>query len=291
MDATLEAPRTARVTQGGRSFERSDHPLIAAAAAEFCSGFEAGTLRFFNAALPYCDRMVDFGAYVGFTALYAASCGANVFAFEPSPGNFALLSENVAANPELARRIRLFRHGLGVREESVTLYAKGRADSGSSIFRDVERAGLVRGAPDATVALRDADAVLREVGLDHRTLLKMDIEGAEYLVLPAIAALLADRKPWLHVSFHPFNLVQGRDSYANAVTRLRAALQVAEAVSSYRYMHFFTDGGWTTIAPEERMDFLRQYLLKPKPVPRVASPQYGFVDAVGFSEQALPPNA
>jgi hypothetical protein len=41
----------------------------------------------------------------------------------------------------------------------------------------------------------------------------------------------------------------------------------------------------------ERMDFLRQYLLSAKPVPRIAAPQYGFVHAVAFSEDALPRTA
>lgn len=291
MDVTIDRPPVMRVTQRGRSFARIGHPLVAAAAAEFSSGFEAGTLRFFDVALPHCDRMVDFGAYVGFTTLYAATHGTAVHAFEPSPGNFALLSANVAANPALARHITLHRHGLGAREEVVTLYAKGQADSGSSIFRDVERAGVLRGAPDAAVALRDAASVLQEVGLDGRTLLKIDIEGAEYTVLPAIAALLAAHRPWLHLSFHPFNLVAGCDPYTNAVTRLRAALQVAEAVGFYRYMHLYSDDVWTTIAPADRMDFLRHYLLQPKPVARIGSPQYGFVDAVAFSDEALPSDA
>jgi FkbM family methyltransferase len=291
MGETIEAPSALRVTQRGRSFNRADHPLIAAAAVEFCSGFETGTLSFFDAAMPHCDRMVDFGAYVGFTALYAATFGVTVFAFEPSPGNFALLTANVAANPDLMASLRLFQHGVGADDETVTLYAKGRADSGSSIFRDVERSSLVRGSPDATVALRDAAVVLREIGLNERTLLKIDIEGAEYLVLPAIASLLAVRRPWLHVSFHPFNLVQDRDRYINTLVRVRAALQVAEAVAPYRYMHFHVDGAWLTIGSEDRMDFLRQYMLKPKPVARIAAPQYGFVDAVGFSDQALPPGA
>jgi FkbM family methyltransferase len=291
MGETIEVPSALRVMQRGKTFYRADHPLIAAAAAEFCSGFETGTLRFFDATLPQCDRMVDFGAYVGFTALYAATFGVDVFAFEPSPGNFALLSENVAVNPDLMASMRLFQHGVGNSDDSVTLYAKGRADSGSSIFRDVERHRLLRGVPDATILLRDADTVLREIGLDGRTLLKIDIEGAEYLVLPAIASLLAVRKPWLHISFHPFNLVQDCDSYSNNILRLRAALQVAEAVACYRYMHFHNDGAWLTVGSDERTDFLRQYMLKPKPVARIASPQYGFVDAVGFSDQPLPPNA
>jgi hypothetical protein len=56
-------------------------------------------------------------------------------------------------------------------------------------------------------------------------------------------------------------------------------------------MHIYGDSGWTTISLAERMDFLRQYLLAAKSVARVATPQYGFVHAVAFSERALPRGA
>ena len=286
--AGLQAPMVAR---GGRSFRVTDHPLALAAAREFCSGFEEGTLRFFDAVLPRCSRMVDFGAYIGFTALYAATHVETVFAFEPSPVNHELLARNVAENPALASRIRLFRHGLGARDELVTLYAKGTADSGSSVFRQVERDRVLSTQPNAVVPVRDAAVVLHEIGMDGRTLLKIDIEGAEYEVLRGIASLLADHKPWLHVSFHPFNLVAGGDPYHNALLRLRSALSAAEALAPYRYMHLYEDDAWCTIGPAERMDFLRQYLLSAKPVPRIATPQYGFVHAIAFSDDPLPRNA
>ena len=178
-----------------------------------------------------------------------------------------------------------------VRDEQVTLYAKAYADSGSSVFQVVERGRAIAGRPDATIALHAAAGLLCGAGLNARTLLKIDIEGAEYDVVPALAGLLAERKPWLHVSFHPFNLAAGRDPYEAGVIRLRAALQVAEATSCYRYLHLFADDGWSTISPADRPAFLRQYLLQPKPVPRIASPQYGFVDAVAFSDEALPAGA
>jgi len=286
--AGLQAPV---VTRGGRSFRLTSHALAVAAAREFCSGFEEGTLRFFDAVLPRCTRMVDFGAYIGLTALYAATHVETVFAFEPSPVNYELLARNVAENPDLAARIRLFRHGLGARDQMVTLYAKGVADSGSSVFRDVERDGLVSARPDAVIPLRDAAVVLREIGIDRHSLLKIDIEGAEYDVLRAIAPVLADAKPWLHVSFHPFNLVSAGDAYHNALLRLRSALAVAEALASYRFMHLYDDEAWCTIGPAERMDFLRQYLLSAKPVPRIATPQYGFVHGIAFSDEALPQGA
>lgn len=125
----------------GREFRITRHPLAQAAAREFSGGGEEGTLRFFDAVLPHCVRMVDFGAYVGFTALYAATWDADVFAFEPSPANHELLACNVAENPELAPRIRLFRHGVADGDGYAPLYAEAAAGSGSSVFRDVERRG------------------------------------------------------------------------------------------------------------------------------------------------------
>lgn len=285
------AQRAPEVTRGGRSFRVTDHPLALAAAREFCSGFEEGTLRFFDAVLPRCNRMVDFGAYIGFTALYAATYVDTVFAFEPSPVNHELLARNVAENPGLASHIRLFRHGLGARDELVTLYAKGTADSGSSVFRQIERDRLLSALPEAVISVRNAAAVLNEIGVDGRSLVKIDIEGAEYEVLRVIAPLLADRKPWLHVSFHPFNLVAAGDAYDTALLRLRRALGAAEALSSYRFIHLYADDAWCTIGPAERIDFLRQYLLSAKPVPRIATLQYGFVHAIAFSDEMLPPDA
>jgi hypothetical protein len=53
-------------------------------------------------------------------------------------------------------------------------------------------------------------------------------------------------------------------------------------------MYFHTPQGWTRIDKSDRLALLSQYLLKPKPVPRIATPQYGFTDALALSEVALP---
>jgi len=280
------APREAKRVL---AFNIANDPVAAHGAAEFTSGFEEGTIRFFDRVLPRGGRMIDFGAYIGFTALHAASRGAEVFAFEPNPASHDLLVRNVAANPDLAPRVHLFRHGIGARDETAILYAKAHADSGASLYRTVERGSVLEGTPTATIHLRAAAEVLREIGLDRRTLLKIDIEGAEYQVLPAIAPLLAEAKPWLHVSFHPFNLIAGDDPYRTELLRLRGMLDVAEALASYRFLHVFEHGTWETLDAGDRPEFLRHYLLRAKPVARIRSPQYGFIDAMAFSEQPLPP--
>lgn len=186
-----------RSDRQSHGFRVTSHPLAEAVARDFGCGQQAGTLALLDAVLPHCVRMVEFGAYIGLTALYAATWCAEICAFEPSPTNYELLACTIAANPKLAPRIRLFRHGIGQADSYVPLYAKGTADPGASVFREVERKGTVCARQDAIVPLRDAGAVLREIGLDGRTLLNIDIAGAEYAVLPRMADLLAKRKPWL----------------------------------------------------------------------------------------------
>ncbi len=266
----------------------ADTPPARAAAGEFTSGFEEGTLQFFDAVLPECRRMVDFGGFIGFTAMYAAAQGVAVEVFEPSPTNAGMLAANLAANPRLAGRVRLHRHAVGARDARLPLYAKAHADSGSSLFELVQRGAVLRRREEAVAAVRAAAAVLDEVGVCPQTLLKIDIEGAEYEVVPAIAGQLARHRPFVHLSFHLFNIVRGADEYLNQVARLRGALAIAEAVAPYRHMYFHTEQGWTRIDRGDRLSLLAQYLLKPKPVPRIATAQYGFTDALALSEVALP---
>ena len=285
MDGLVAAPPEAHRVL---AFNIVDDPVARHGAAEFTSGFEEGTIRFFDRVLPHCRRMVDFGAYIGFTALHAASRGVEVWAYEPNPVAHDLLVRNAAANPALSPKMHLFQHGIGARDGSAILFAKAHADSGASLHRTIERGALIDGLPAATIRLRGADAVLREIGLDSGCLLKIDIEGAEYQVLPAIASVLAEAKPWLHVSFHPFNLTHEGDPYRTELLRLGAAIGAAEALASYRYLHVWSHGAWETIGAADRLEFLRRYLLRAKPVPRIRTPQFGFVDAVAFSDRTLP---
>ena len=113
----------------------------------------------------------------------------------PIPLSHDLLVRNVAANPTLAPRMRLFHHGIGRARRGCGPLCEG-ARRLRRIAAPNDRTRLADpGKPAATIQLRDAAEVLREIGIDSRTLLKIDIEGAEYQVLPAIAPLLAEASP------------------------------------------------------------------------------------------------
>ena len=285
---TLHSAPPARLLRcRARQWHVLDHPVVAHAAAEFTSGFEDRTLQFFDAALPFCRRLIDVGGYLGMLSLYAADRVEEVTVFEPSPSHQAFLRANLARNPALARRTTLVPAALAAEAGELTLYRKAFADSGASLFPVVERQSLLRGEPEATVPVLAAAPALVEAGLDAATLLKIDIEGAEYAVIPAIADLLHRDLPFLQVSFHPFNLVAEGDPVATTLLRLRRMLDVVEALRAYDYWYVPTGEGWREVTPAILPQFLECWLLRPKPVGRIATRQYGFIEGIGFSRRRL----
>ena len=281
------APPSRLLRCRARQWRVLDHPVVAHAAAEFTSGFEDATLQFFDAALPFCRRLIDVGGYLGMLSLYAADRVEEVTVYEPSPSHQAFLQANLALNPESARRTTIVPAALAAEAGEHTLYRKAFADSGASLFPVVERQRLLRGAPEATVSVLEAAPALVEAGLDAATLLKIDIEGAEYEVIPAIADLLHRGLPFLQVSFHPFNLVAEGPAIATTLLRLRRMLDVVEALRAYDYWYVPTGEGWREVTPASLPAFVDSWLLQPKPVARIATPQYGFIEGLGFSRRRL----
>ena len=93
----MDATRPAGCGRQERAFRVARDRLAEVAAQEFSSGPAECTLQFLDRVLlRCCCRMIEFGAYAGFSALYAASLGTDVFAFEPSPTNHELLARHVA---------------------------------------------------------------------------------------------------------------------------------------------------------------------------------------------------
>ncbi len=264
----------------------ADMPVIAHAVTEFCNGAEEGTLQFFDAVLPHCRRLIDVGAYIGLLSLYASDRVEEILAFEPSPTHQSLLTANIIANqdyrPDLAERITLIPAALGLAEGVAPLFRKAYADSGSSLFQSVERHQVLHGQVEAQVPILAAAKTLEEIGLNAATLIKIDVEGAEYDLIPQVAPLLARFRPFLHLSFHPFNLLAASPA-ETLFLRLRRGLELAAALQFYPYIYLFQNGVWLEVTAVTYLKFIEDYLMKPKRLPRIASPQYGFVDAAGFS--------
>lgn len=142
------------------------------------SVLEAGVVKDYAAA-------IDGGAHRGDWSRVMAEVFAKVYAFEPAVDTFELLRQNTAAlgNVE-ARRQALFSHACRVQ---IREPAK----------RQTSTARFVR---EAFTARADADAVtVDSLALERCGLVKLDLEGAEFLALQGARETLARCRPVLIV--------------------------------------------------------------------------------------------
>jgi FkbM family methyltransferase len=136
----------------------------------------------------------DVGANIGFFSLVAArQVGAEggVYSFEPVPSNVALIRRNAELNS--LRTIRVFPEAVGA--------TSGRAEL--LVARHIGGAVLASAGrpPDAqgriTVDLVTLDDAMQKHGLRPPTLMKIDVEGAEFDVLRGASGILRAHKPKL----------------------------------------------------------------------------------------------
>ena len=136
------------------------------------------------------DRVLDIGGHIGYTALLAAhhvGPSGRVIVFEPHPANRARIAENLALNPDLAAQITL--EPLALSDQVGTARLGGQESTASL------------GDSGITVSTTTLDAYETE-HLLQPGLIKMDIEGAEVLALPAGELLWAHVRPVIAVELH-----------------------------------------------------------------------------------------
>ena len=142
---------------------------------------------------------LDVGAWIGPTALYAAQRAKRAVAFEPDPLAFKELVLNAGLNPQISnlRTCELF---IGTGSGTVRIGSeKGLGNSTtSSLFPQSEQSCIAR-----TIRL---DEFVASERLEPPFFIKIDAEGAEFDILPQMAAFIAKYKPVVCLSLHAFFL-------------------------------------------------------------------------------------
>jgi FkbM family methyltransferase len=149
------------------------------------------------------DCVVDVGANFGYHTLFCASCvgpSGHVYALEPVPSNYRLLKRHIALNNF---------------DRQITLIPKAASDlpGGTLELHGVQNGvSLVAGMhkDDADGITLSVPVTTLDECLAHRSkpvnLIKIDVEGAEYLVLRGAVKLLAQDRPLLIIEVHSFAL-------------------------------------------------------------------------------------
>lgn len=132
--------------------------------------------------------VLDVGANVGDWALLAEEVlpQATIWALEIVPATFTRLRERVQGHT----RIRCFNLGLADHDGVLPIHYDPAASTHAT-FTEYPQGGA-RQRIDCPV--RSGDGFLREHGIDRVDFLKMDVEGAEHLVLAGLAEALRTRR-------------------------------------------------------------------------------------------------
>ena len=227
-----------RIDAGGRSLR-----VLRTSEQMDCSAFwdilargewEPRTLAMIDAVAGPGTTFYDVGSWIGPTALWAAMRGGAVIAFEPDPVALPILRANVSMNPELVGRVEIVPAAVGDRDGVVTLHNADFGNSESSVFPVVQRSGKMRPMTGQTsVPMIDLVAFVKRRGQQFgRSFIKMDIEGAEFDLIPALKPLVSGYDIPLCVTLHPFNVTGA----SPADTLLRRVAAMACALRPYADM-------------------------------------------------------
>lgn len=166
--------------------------------------YERGEIAFALRTLTPGDTAIDVGAHVGFfTMQIAAAVGpaGRVFAFEPYGPNAELLERSIAENG-FGGRILFQRAAVGSASGAATLtFAAETLNSGGAYLLRPGAAPLP-GNATATVPVVALDDL---AGIDTRgrvAFIKMDVEGAEPLVVAGATRILRQHRPVILSELH-----------------------------------------------------------------------------------------
>jgi len=161
----------------------------------FFGVWEPAITAIYRAALRPGDVVVDVGANVGTHALLAAHLvgpAGHVHAVEASPWIHARLRRNLAANR--VRNVTTYNLAATAEPGPVTVFLHDGSNLGGTTIVASEAARLST-EQEAVVEGRPLPAIVPEAALLAARLIKIDVEGAEWLVVQGLRDLLPRLRP------------------------------------------------------------------------------------------------
>lgn len=133
---------------------------------------------------------VNIGANIGWFALSMAALGINVLAFEPMEENINMLRQSICLPQNIqsgvSKRITLFGHGLGIKEETCIIYSH-IINVGDGHVKCIEKESDLKIPHDYSIRgripVRRLDHVINISEGINVVVVKMDVEGYEGNVL------------------------------------------------------------------------------------------------------------
>ena len=150
-------------------------------------------------------NVIDIGANIGYyTILFSKWIGdkGNVFAFEPDPNSFDILTKNVSVNN--CNNVSLYQNSISEKEGLTSLFVNYK-DPGDNRIMDFYAYDGDDGRQKIETRMVTLDSIIdKDKKID---LIKMDIQGAEMLALLGMKRTIdANEKLNLFVEFWPYGI-------------------------------------------------------------------------------------
>ena len=162
-----------------------------ASAAIYCGIYDYDEMNFLLRYLREEDSFLDIGANIGIYTLLAASKikSGTIYSFEALPTNYQRLEENIKLNN--LTQVKPFSMAIADSVGSVTISNNTKSDSTAFITTNTTDTT----AESLQISSSTLENLLQNENLNHLTLAKMDIEGAEILALKGATSLLKQQRP------------------------------------------------------------------------------------------------
>ena len=146
---------------------------------------------------------IDIGAWIGPYTLLAASMGMKVYAFEPDKVAFQQLKKNIELN-NFKHTPKIFNFGLSLKESRSYLYSNtdnfGKSESSLINYKNFEN--TKKSQIELKNFLKEIDKIKKYNLNDKIQILKIDIEGGEFLFEKNIYSLVREEKLYCILSYH-----------------------------------------------------------------------------------------
>lgn len=159
--------------------------------------YEEGTLWCFKKIIKNNYTVIDAGANIGLTAIYAGKLTGRkgkVYAFEPMPTTFDILCFNIKLNK--LKNITAINCGLSDFEGKAEIYNNLHINRGAaSLYSDKKENGV-------SINITTLDKIVAQYEITDVDFIKIDIEGAEYPMLKGGKSfLMGENKPMICLEF------------------------------------------------------------------------------------------
>ena len=198
--------------------------------------WELETFSVFDSNINYQTLFIDIGGWIGPTSLYGAQLAKKTLSLEPDPFAYRRLKENLNLNTFFHKKIKLLNLALWSEETSISFISDTKiGDSTSSVMRDNKSGSKNICFEAKTITFEN---LIKKINLNefNKVFVKIDIEGAEYMLFDFLLEKLSDINAAFLVSTHPWLL--NKKSKKGVIRRFNQAYdhwKFCQKIKKYNY--------------------------------------------------------